>query len=248
MVMERMYQSLRNLVDTHSDIPLSIKLSVLNDVCLGLRYLHTRDPPIVHRDLTPNNILLSRDLDAKITDLGVAKVMESTDTSRMTPRPGTLDFMPPECFAIKSKYSTPVDVFSYGGVILYTAIQQWPSPETWVKFDKDTGNKIQLSELERRKHYIDQMAGGSTAELKPLVESCLDDDPSKRPSMTKVSEKIKELRAAHDQARSNEMRPNMWWASGEQQLQLQGQQQQLVSHHSLLVCTSPICHTTRPVY
>ena len=75
IVMEKMQQSLRSLVENYSSIPLNVKLSILNDACLGLRYLHSRNPLIVHCDLTPNNILLGGHLKAKITDLDVAKVL-----------------------------------------------------------------------------------------------------------------------------------------------------------------------------
>ena len=54
MVMEKMQHSLRGLVEYYDNIPLNVKLSILDEVCLGLRYLHSRNPPIVHRDLTPN--------------------------------------------------------------------------------------------------------------------------------------------------------------------------------------------------
>ena len=87
MVVEKMQQSLRGLVERYENIPLNVKLSILDEVCLGLRYLHSRNPPIVRRDLTPNNILLSRYLEAKITDLGVAKLLQTTDTKTMTKAP-----------------------------------------------------------------------------------------------------------------------------------------------------------------
>ena len=210
MVMEKMQQSLRNLIDKHNNIPLPIKLSILEDVSLGLRYLHTRTPPIVHRDLMPNNILLSHHLNAKITDLGVAKVMQNTDTqSTMTPGPGATDFMPPESLIKKPVYNTPLDVFSYGGVILYTAVQQWPFPDSWMQYDKNTGNKVYLTEVQRRQCYLDQMTGNIT-ELKQMVVSCLDDNPKERPSMAEVSEKIKNLRTTSKQTRSDEIIPTMW--------------------------------------
>ena len=130
MVMEKMQHSLRGLVEKYNNIPLNVKLSILDEVCLGLRYLHSRDPPIVHRDLTPNNILLGHCLEAKITDLGVVKVMQTTDTKTMTKAPGTTDFMPPECLADRPVYGVSLDIFSYGGVILYTIIQLWPQPSS----------------------------------------------------------------------------------------------------------------------
>jgi len=226
MVMELMQQSLTSLVKNHN-ISFFMKLSILDDVCLGLRYLHSRAPPIVHRDLTPNNILLNRHLGAKITDLGLAKVMQNTDTqSTMTPLPGTKAFMPPECFNRKPVYSTPLDVFSYGGVVLFTMTQQWPHPDTWMEIDKVTGSKRYLSELERRQCYFNQMTENSES-LKSLVKSCLDDIPKNRPSMVEVSAVIKEARTACSKEKSNDIDPTVWWNT----ISTEQQPQQLVSSH-----------------
>ena len=130
MVMEKMQCSLRDLVEGFANIPLNVKLSILDDVCLGLRYLHSRDPPIVHHDLTPNNILLVGCLEAKITGLGAAKVMQTGAHYRttMTKVPGMPDFMPPEALTTNSRYGPSLDIFSYGGVVLYVVTQQWPHP------------------------------------------------------------------------------------------------------------------------
>ena len=188
---------MKGFVKKHDDssIPLSVKLSILNDVCLGLQYLHTRTPSIVHRDLTPNNILLSYFLEAKITDLGVAKVMQTTDSVQtMTKGPGMLAFMPPECLANQSKYGLPMDIFSLGGVILFIATQQWPDPVSWIQFD-DSGRKKFLSELERRQQYLDEMTGG-TVDLKPLATKCLDDNPENRLPIAEVTMEIKTLKEA----------------------------------------------------
>ena len=212
MVMEKMQHSLRGLVENYDNIPLNVKLSILDEVCLGLRYLHSRNPPIVHRDLTPNNILLGGHLEAKITDLGVAKVMQTTDTKTMTKAPGTTDFMPPECLADRPVYGVSLDVFSYGGVILYTITQLWPQPSSWVQFDPNTGRRIYLSELERRQHYLDKMTGGA-ADLKALVVSCLDDNPLTRPPVVQVSMTIKRAKdECSHKSSCDEMSPIVWWA------------------------------------
>ena len=55
-------------------IPMYVKLSILQDVSAGLEYLHTRNPPLAHGGLVPENILLSADLVAKIGDFGDSKV------------------------------------------------------------------------------------------------------------------------------------------------------------------------------
>ena len=49
-----------------SNLPLSLKCSVLEDVASGLLYLHERQPPVIHRDLTSKNVLLTSSLVAKI--------------------------------------------------------------------------------------------------------------------------------------------------------------------------------------
>ena len=67
--MERMQESLTSVVEEYPNIPMYVKLSMLLDVSRGLWYLHAHHPPIVHRDLSPNNVLLTSQFVAKISDL-----------------------------------------------------------------------------------------------------------------------------------------------------------------------------------
>ena len=166
-----------------------IKYSIVHDVSLGLCYLHNHDPPIVHRDLSPNNVLLTAHHVAKISDLGVAKVIKADSRKTMTKAPGTVDFMPPEALDDTPEYGPPMDVFSFAGIILHTFNQQWPSPSKQVQFDPKTRRRVALSEVERRQQYLDKMIGEAEV-LRPLVEECLDDDPAVRPTMATVCERI----------------------------------------------------------
>ena len=185
--MEKMYFNLTNLVEKNNDFTYNKTITILNDVCLGLQYLHSRNPPIVHRDLTPNNILLCLHLRAKISDLGVARTLKSTDTNKaMTQAPGTPDFMAPECLVDNPVYTLALDIFAFGGVILYTTTRQWPHPAPWISFDSKTNEKlVNTSELQRRQKYLDKMPNAFIV-FKPLVISCLDDNPINRPEVTKV--------------------------------------------------------------
>jgi len=99
---------------------MSVKLSMLLDVSRGLWYLHSHNPPIIHRDLSPNNILLTSQFVAKISDLGVAKVIRADSKKTKTRAPGTVG---PEALAEIPEYGPPLDVFSYGGVILHVVNQ-----------------------------------------------------------------------------------------------------------------------------
>ena len=137
----------------------------------------------------------------------------------MTQIPGTVDFMPPECFQNKPNYGLSLDVFSYGGVVLYTITQQWPQPSSWF----DSGKF--LSESERRQCYLDGMTRDAAA-LKPLVISCLDNKPKDRPKVDKISAVIQKAKDGC----SNIITPAEWWAEklkqdGKQEEQLHQQNQ-----------------------
>ena len=189
MVMEMMAGSLTTFVDKYEETPVHIKYSIIHDVSLGLCYLHFHDPPIVHRDLSPNNVLLTAHHVAKISDLRVAKVIKADSRKTMTKVPGTVDFMPPESLASTPIYGPSMDIFSFAGIILHTFNQQRPTPSDQIQFDPKTRRRVALSEVERRHQYLDKMIGEAEV-LRPLVEECLDDDPAVRPAIATVCESI----------------------------------------------------------
>ena len=195
MLMELMDDSLTNYVKK-PNIGMKRKASILYDVSLGLSYLHGYDPPIIHRDLSPNNILMSRDSVAKISDLGVAKVVraDSKATQTMlTKAPGTMDFMPPEALEDHPVYGTSLDIFSYGGIVLHVVNQEWPTPTKATEYNARTGRVTGFNEVERRQRHIDKMTGGAEA-LKPLVKACLHNNPTKRPVMPAVFKMLEPLK------------------------------------------------------
>lgn len=84
LVMEYLPISLTQCLEAHVTLPLQIKCSVLLDVAKGLNYLHCKKPPIVHRDITANNVLLTLDFAAKISDLGVSRMVDSFQEQKLT--------------------------------------------------------------------------------------------------------------------------------------------------------------------
>ena len=195
MIMELMNESLTAYAKK-SNISFTKRTAILRDVVEGLSYLHSRNPaPVIHRDLSPNNVLLKHMPGfsvAKIADLGVAKMINVDDKRSLTKVPGTVDFMPPEATQHRPKYDMSLDVFSYGGIILYTINGKWPTPTALTNFDPVTRQIRGFSEVERRQEHLDEMTGEAKA-LRPLVESCLDNDPLKRPPIFELSEKIKAI-------------------------------------------------------
>ena len=107
LVMEYLPTTLRRCLDTHGALPAEICGGILLEVALGLRYRHEFSPPIIHRDLSSNNILLTTSMTAKISDLGVAKILDVSPgrAARMTQTqaPGTPTFIPPRGNAGQAK-------------------------------------------------------------------------------------------------------------------------------------------------
>ena len=185
LIMERMWKSLASLLSERSSIPHIIKIHILKDVACGLNYLHSQDPPILHRDLTANNILLSTNLDAKIADLGLAKALETITTQRMSTVPGTLAYMPPEATQHNPVYTDKLDVFSFGCVILYTVTQEFPDPTNQFEASNlDDAVFLKISEYKRRGKYMTKME--RYPHLTYLVSACLKDDPEYRPDAARV--------------------------------------------------------------
>ena len=186
LVMELMECNLTQQLRNHQNIPMHIKLSILKDISRAICYLHTLKPPVMHRDLNSNNILLTTSLVAKVCDFGVMKVVLPLSSYGMThAQAQPVDFMPPEVF--EYDYGLPLDVFSFGCVICHVITQQWPIPLPSVIKDPQTNKYVTLSEVKRRQYYIDQISEWS---LKKLVITCLDDRPGRRPPISDVSERI----------------------------------------------------------
>ena len=203
LVMELMYISLTGLIERREkerkDIPFHFKISILVDACQGLQFLHGKS--IAHRDLSSNNILLTKHLVAKIADLGMAKVILAADDQKHTLAPGTQVFMPPEALEVSLEvtYGITIDVFSLGCVCLHVISMQWPVPKAVKLLDSKTGKIVALTELQRRENYL--MAFQQFPTLRTLVSQCLHDFPKERPTVGAV---LEGLRTVHHDLVSHE--------------------------------------------
>ena len=110
LVMEFLPTTLAECIEKYGVMPEETCYSVFRDVILGLHFLHDRADPIIHRDLSANNVLLTSDMKAKISDLGVAKILQTNRAQlfTMTKQPGTMSYMPPETMVARPRYDKKV--------------------------------------------------------------------------------------------------------------------------------------------
>ena len=226
LVMEQLMTSLHDLLDPETDDaqppsrdaprPLSLftmglKCRVLHNVASGLAFLHERSPPIIHRDLSAKNVLLTSELVGKIADLGVARIVpRMRAAATMTKAPGASPYMPPEAIAPaesdeqKSKYDVSIDVFSFGVVTIFTIGETFPcDPLAPTYTNRETGLLVARTELQRRSKYMQNINTQLRAcgllrgdhPLIQLIQQCLQNVPAKRPSIREVLGLIELARA-----------------------------------------------------
>ena len=173
IVMERMDSTLTAVLGNHSPLPFDLQVGILHDVAVGLNFLHSHTKPIIHRDLSSNNILLTVHLVAKISDLGLAKHLMSTETETgSNAAVGTQEYMPPEVLGtIPPQISPKTDIFSFGVILLQVATGKYPEVTGTINAD---------AEIDRRKDHITMLENSNP--LHPLCLQCLHNDSCERPS------------------------------------------------------------------
>ncbi|CAN6241457.1 unnamed protein product [Urochloa humidicola] len=108
----------QNLLRSDSVLPWETRVKILRDCASVLRFLHTHpDGCIVHRDIKLTNILLTENKVPKLSDFGLAKMLEMEETKVFTDVRGTIGYMDPE-YITHSKLTCASDIYSFGVVAL----------------------------------------------------------------------------------------------------------------------------------
>ena len=179
LVMERMSQNLKKFLESNKGtLSLQQQVRLCLDIATGLAFLHSQEPPLVHRDLSARNVLLDEARRAKIGDLGQSKL--KTAARFETRQPGAVPYMPPEALCTQPQYNEKVDIFSFGVLMLEIATQSPPSGGL-----EGIGT---IPEEERRSGDLTCIAEDHP--LKPLIRLCLKDEPTHRPDAAKLLEEL----------------------------------------------------------
>lgn len=117
--------SLRKVVDENGPLLESMVTELGLQMCDILAYLHEQSPPVVHRDFTPDNLILTTTGTLKLIDFNVAHQREATTTATVV---GKHAYIPPEQF--RGKPTARSDVYAMGGTLHFLLTGQDPQPIT----------------------------------------------------------------------------------------------------------------------
>jgi len=153
----------------------------------GLEHLHSNG--ICHRDIKPQNLLLSGDFVLKITDFGLSKVMESESDTTMRTKVGTRGYQAPEQL-LNQPYTVSADIFA-AGVVLFVLMAGYPPFEHARKNDpwyKQLIPKKPGAEPKFAKFWKAHRAAGLSAQTQDFINNLLAFDPHKRFSIEQIRE------------------------------------------------------------
>ena len=195
LVMEFLPTTLAKCIKVYGVLPEEVSYSILYDVALGLYHFHSQTPPIVHRDLSANNVLLTPNMTAKISDLGVARILNLTPRkmSHMTSTPGTPAYMPPEAMKANPEYDASIDEFSYGILMIHVLSGRWPLPlrEPVSVNPENRAQLLPVSEADRRDEYLRDI--GNDHPLMNLILKCVSNDPQQRAKSAEMVQRMEEM-------------------------------------------------------
>ncbi|XP_027726418.1 serine/threonine-protein kinase WNK4 isoform X2 [Vombatus ursinus] len=134
----------------------------------GLHFLHSRDPPILHRDLKCDNVFITGPTGSvKIGDLGLATLKRTSFAKSVI---GTPEFMAPEMY--EEKYDEAVDVYAFGMCMLEMATSEYPYSEC--QNAAQIYRKVTSGTKPNSFHKV------KVPELKEIIEGCIRTDKNER--------------------------------------------------------------------
>ncbi|WOL14845.1 hypothetical protein Cni_G23626 [Canna indica] len=175
------------------------RLEIAEDAAKGIEYLHTGcSPTIIHRDLKTSNILLDKNMRAKVSDFGLSKpaVDESHVSSVVR---GTLGYLDPEYYT-SQQLTVKSDVYSFGIILLELISGKEPISNTsfgdnfrnisqWAKFYCESGDIDAIIDHSLRGSYKDIQSVWKVAEV---AVRCVNREMINRPFMSEVLKEIQE--------------------------------------------------------
>lgn len=193
--------SLAELLQPSSPRPWPLLCRLLQEVVLGMCYLHSQNPVLLHKDLKPSNILLDSELHAKVADFGLSTFLGcSQSRAGSGDSGGTPAYLAPELLAnVNQKASKASDVYSFG-ILMWAVLAGREAEMSQVSLVPgavcERQIKPPLPELPQPSTETPGMEG-----LTELMQLCWSQEPKARPSFPECQPETKKaLSLAREEA------------------------------------------------
>jgi serine/threonine protein kinase len=180
IVMENMPKgSLFNLLHhSKKSLPWEMRIHIAQDISKGLEYLHAEK--VLHRDIKSQNVLLSKDNTAKLTDFGLSRIKtETRSATKAVQSVGTLAWMAPELFVRNGVYTFKADIYSLGMTLWELASRETPF--------KDAPSPDMISCWVLRGERED-IPDDCPKKLSSAITACWAQEPEHRPTAKELTE------------------------------------------------------------
>ncbi|PPS12331.1 hypothetical protein GOBAR_AA08311 [Gossypium barbadense] len=165
------------------------RLNVVKGLANALSYMHHDcSQPIIHRDISSNNVLLDSDYEAHVSDFGTAKLLKP-DSSNWTSLAGTSGYMAPE-LAYTMRADEKCDVYSFGVLTLEVLLGRHPGDllsSTSASMSNDKQVLLQ-NEIDPRLPPPKNQVAKDIVPTIMIAVSCLNSNPQLRPTMKQVAQ------------------------------------------------------------
>lgn len=154
---------------------------LIRDTASALAYLHAMNPPIIHQDIKPANIMIGNDGYYKLSDFGVSIHARSALSSKTANgesaynSAGTISYMAPEKFSEDNLPIMANDIYSLGATV-------YEMLSGYLPFGVDGGL------TQKKGADIPNLPGNYSMRLKQILKDCLNAEPWERPTATKLEE------------------------------------------------------------
>ena len=181
IITELLDTTLRKAYEDNLLSQLVVCMDIFRDVASALCYLHGLEEPIIHRDVSSANVLLKAmakgEWKAKLSDFGSANWAKEASTMGE----GAIVYTAPEAYPVHPSLNvklppqtTKIDVYSYGILLCEVALRELPNPDTLHEMKAKVIAKYPF--------------------LHPMVLKCTENEPERRPTMSRIMEQLMDLR------------------------------------------------------
>ncbi|XP_020579405.1 LEAF RUST 10 DISEASE-RESISTANCE LOCUS RECEPTOR-LIKE PROTEIN KINASE-like 1.2 isoform X2 [Phalaenopsis equestris] len=186
---------------SESFLPWQVRMTIAIETADALRYLHSVEPQIIHRDIKTNNLLLDNNFHVKVADFGLSRLFPLDATHVSTAPQGTPGYVDPEyhqCYQLTDKS----DVYSFG-VVLMELISSKPAVDVTRQRNEINLAKMAIDKIQRQElhEFVDQKLGYQSDynisrminQVAELAFQCLQTDREMRPSIKDVLDVLTEI-------------------------------------------------------